>query len=548
MSERPGPTPLRQLALDYAEGRIERAAYVQARSELLDALSAARPLARATQTHASSAATTQQMVFPRPPAALAPAAPPAPAKRSTRLALLGAGLMLPLAGGLWYGLFGGTEPQAPVTPPALGSTPPAPVPADTRTPEPGLPGRPPEAPALAAPPAAVGLVEELMREERLGASQRARFLAAWREQTPADQALARESYAFRSLEEELGTLIEAERVAADGQAEAQGLLAFGRALGIDLPDLPPAPQQQPAPAATPNRTLAEGSAGASPAAASPPAADPGAAPAKQPQSTVAAPAKPIARPSDTPSAPTATVASTVAPASASASASAPASASASAPPPAPASAPTPAAAFTAATGEGAGPAQKPTAPAKGVAAPPAPGPEVAKEAPKAAPAAAAEPAKAQPPQPSLAERLPMHPGGDPCASAARTAQSPVYDCLDRIASSAMELKVIPADTPFVITARTYNPNDWCSHQPSQKCPPTADADTKTRIYLEWLAGKTGRTYRQANAADLEQATSYGLRTPQGGQGIRLVRELGLPKFPTETQALERWWRRYRQTP
>jgi hypothetical protein len=225
LSELPRPSPLRHLALEYAEGRIARTHYEQERRRLLDALGAAPNPSRDT-----SAATPGVDAGPptaEPDRGLASASPPPRpgAKRARWIAPLGAGLALPLAGALWYGLArDGTQ-----TLPAVPSVPIAAPP-----------------PVAAPTTAAVGLIEDLLRADRLGPAERNRFLAAWRERSPQAQAQARASYAFQRLQEELVRLIESERATARGDSESQGLRDFAREMGIV-----PAPAPAPAPAPSP---------------------------------------------------------------------------------------------------------------------------------------------------------------------------------------------------------------------------------------------------------------------------------------------------------
>jgi hypothetical protein len=225
------PSPLRRLALDYAAGRSDRAAYLQARRQFIETLSAAPPRPAATGAAPDPPERT------KPPTAEHRTPGQAAPSRTRRLAwrgLLGAGLAL-LSAVLFYGLFGG----------------------GARTPDP-----PPADPTAAGaagetPDAALALVDEFLQEDAWGPSERARFLLEWQRLPPGMQARAREAYAFHHLTAELGALIDAERAAGSGEPTIQGLLDFGRALGMALPE-PPRPDGdvEPLPVDRPAETTA----------------------------------------------------------------------------------------------------------------------------------------------------------------------------------------------------------------------------------------------------------------------------------------------------
>jgi hypothetical protein len=200
------PSHLRRLALDYAAGRSDRAAYLQARRQLIETLSTAPP-------HPATTGAT-----PAPPTAEHRGQGLAAPRWTHRLAwreLLGAGLALLLAA-LLYGLFSGGAP----------------------TPDPALPDTTAAGAAVETPDGALALVSEFLQEDAWGPSERARFLLEWQRLPPRMQARAREAYAFHHLTAELGALIDAERAAGSGEPTIQGLLDFGRALGMTLPQPP----------------------------------------------------------------------------------------------------------------------------------------------------------------------------------------------------------------------------------------------------------------------------------------------------------------------
>lgn len=499
MTRRAGHSPLRQLALDYAEGRSERADYLRARHRFLDTLNAAPPRPGAAPSCADRNPAPPPGDEVQPLSRPAPVPVPARARRPARMLLLGAGLALPLAAVIWYALHSGDSAEAPpAVDPAAAAPPDAP-----RVPAPAAPS-PPEPPVqesvtAGSAPTALSLIEEWRREGQWGAAERARFLDAWHRQTPAAQALARKDYAFRSLEEELRNLIDAERAAGDSEA-AQGLPAFARALGIDLPDLPPAPAPLPI-----------GTRPSVAAATSIPTTDdlpaPGAPTDRTTPPDDRSPHRIAGRQGEEPRTP-----STV-------------------PPSTDSSAP---------DTVGAAPAADAS---PGIA-------KTSKDAVKVPPAPAAVPTKA--PLPSLMERLPVRPGGEPCAGLAGRTHGSVYDCRDPFISNraaGLKLKVIPAATPFAITAEPHNVDQWCAQKPSP-CPPSADAGAKARDYCDHVGKKTGQTYRPATPADLQQAAAYGMNLPQDGRsGLRLIRELGQPQSKDEATMLDRWWHQYhRPTP
>jgi len=522
MSHSTTSSPLRRLAEEYAEGRLERAAYLEQRRRFLDSL---------TMTPPRSA-----------PVARAPglaAAPSRALKRPPWLQLVGAGITLPLAALLWYGLRGGGEAPTPNDTPVVATAPPGhsgPAPGAVLSPGP----RPPDpaaasgagpatatepAPAhpardsrpAAAAPDALALIEELLRDGRWGTSERSRFSTAWHQQSAAAQTQARTSVAFQRLEEELTSLIDAERAAGVGEPAEPGLLAFARDIGIDLPPPPPRPAPTPTPAAA-------GPASTGPAStrASTPGG-PGETAAAADDSTRAPPTTDEQRPAVArgasagggererePPAPPRSIGETATPASTADSAQSTAELHAAGAKPGPVPTPTPVA-----------------------------GPVLLKAAPP------------EPVEPSLAQRLSPQAGGEPCASAAGRTRAAVYDCLDPFASSGtsgLKLKAIPAETPFAITIEQHDLDKWCARDPSP-CAAGADTQAMATAYSAWLKGKTGKTYRPATSADLQQAAAYGITLPQERHhAIRLVRELGLPESQAETLLLERWWRQNRRAP
>ncbi len=208
------PSPLRRLALDYAAGRSERGAYLQARRQFIETLSATPPCP------ATTGAALGQPDRTKPPTAEHQGRSLSAPRRTHRLAwggFLGAGLALLLAA-LLYGLFGD---GAPTSDPVLSESTAA-----------GAAAEPPDG--------ALVLVAEFLQEDAWGPAERARFLLEWRRLSPVMQARAREGYAFHHLTAELRALIEAERAADSGEPTIRGLLDFGRALGMTLPE-PPRP-------------------------------------------------------------------------------------------------------------------------------------------------------------------------------------------------------------------------------------------------------------------------------------------------------------------
>lgn len=471
VNERLAVSPLRQLCVDYAAGRLGRAAYVQARRELLDNLERS-PVRYATPLSAAQA--------PTPPVV---AVPPQRPRRAWLPAAAAAAVLALLGIGAWLLVGGPSDP--PPAPPTAAPTPAAPAAEPAPGHPPSVAGAAPEsapeplpAPPPPAVPTAVSLVEALLDEGRLwDAATHERFLAGWREQAPEAQAEARATPAFQRLADELDAQIETERAAGGDEETIAALLGFEKAIGIERLEPPPPP-----PAPLPVEVVAPPEpAPATPAPEPEPANQDGTAAAGAPLA-----GSPAVTDSPAPSAPN------------------PGALAMPSPPPA----------------TGAGPTELPRPPVQLPAAVPG--------------------------QARITDRMPAGTGPDPCTRAAARASAAVNPCEDRMpaGTAALGLFVVPAAMPFAITAKPQQLGQWCK-QNAERCPAQADQAEKGRALATWLGQKTGRSYRPASAAELQQAAAHGFAVGRtDADTVYLVRDLSRPGSGPEETLVNLWWNRF----
>lgn len=592
MNARPAPSPLRQLASDYAVGRLGRAAYLAARRALLDQLDAHPVFSDAPAPSTDDTGSTVPVPEPGAVSAVSgPGSGPVSAPTSTAPVSakpggvagrrrwwpwVGVGAVLGLAAlaGAWLLWPGGSAPP-----------PPRPVPPRVGT-EPAPTAEPASVQAPAPLQVATAAIEELLAAGRWGPAERERFFEHWGQLDRQTRDAVRDTPVFSRLAAEIQALIDAER-AVGADAMVARLSAFATEIGMDLPapadlattvpvsiepvpagvpESPPEPSLDPA-LALQSETLAQGPDGAavrSDAGSDPKpdaAVDRGHDLEPEPQQDRVVEAIPDPDPTSDPTGPPpATVA-------ASAPETAPETVRAQAPPEL-----APEVALPAQRGGAVAPASGqdstplPTAdpgalPAATIAPPdpasssgrlrwPAPpaSPEVTPAVvPEAMPAAspAALPATTE----MLERLLAVVASDDPCTrDATRRARTATYRCRDPFTGSAAEgldLRVIPALTPFAISARPQNLAVWCERF-ARDCPPSVAA--RASAYGVWMGQKTGRDYRPASAAELAEAAAHGMSLGGGaGDLIYLVRDLERPASKVESEWLNHWWRRFHRS-
>ena len=235
MSDTQPKLGLRELAREYAGGRIDRETFRRRRARLLDELA-------------------REPVSSRRPR---PSPRPATASRSITGSVAGRRSPWPLLavilGLLALALTGGWLLLRPPTPAPSGDL--------SERPEwPASPAAPPATPAPAPPnpavarPAPFKPLQRFLLADDWSLPSRRLLMEQWRELEPRQRARVRRSAAFHVLEDELRKRIEEERSLAREQdsAKANSLLAFGQALGLVL--LPALPDQQPTQPNRPDRS------------------------------------------------------------------------------------------------------------------------------------------------------------------------------------------------------------------------------------------------------------------------------------------------------
>lgn len=149
----------------------------------------------------------------------------------------------------------------------------------------------------------------------------------------------------------------------------------------------------------------------------------------------------------------------------------------------------------------------------------------------------------------VAARLPRSATADPCTRSviAQPDSGPSARCQDPFvaaSTSHLELRVVPAATPFAITEQTHNLTEWCLRNDAL-CRGAADAGATGAAYSRWMSQQTGRSYRPATATELSEASAYDGHLGQVDQEtIRLVRPLEVTGNDLEATRLDLWWRRF----
>ncbi len=242
-----GPSQLRLLAKDYADGRLQREDYLQRRTQFLDALGNQGP------RRATPAAPRRAEAAAAPAAVDSRMAPPGRGTgrsqgRKTLVIGLGIGFALVLGAGAGVWLLGGGEPAWEVGP--RGAEDPSDEPR-SESPAATLPAPQAHAGAEIADGGEVNAeqaadsIEIFLDEANWGAAgilARGELVEQWQGFAPELRAQVRAKPAFRRLERELHETLEIERALGRGDDELASLLQFGRALGITVaaPEPPPA--------------------------------------------------------------------------------------------------------------------------------------------------------------------------------------------------------------------------------------------------------------------------------------------------------------------
>ncbi|MBL3591665.1 MAG: SUMF1/EgtB/PvdO family nonheme iron enzyme [gamma proteobacterium endosymbiont of Lamellibrachia anaximandri] len=220
MSDTQPNIKLRQLAREFAEGRIDRESYRARRAGLLDALSPTDKIAPSSERKAT--ATTDRSILP--------------------LVTAAGGLLMLAGAGLFLLFTGEDEPIS--TPPAMT--------AETQPPPP-----PPVTPEMEE--TLVTVLQAFVQSDDWREESRERLLQAWQSRGAQAKAKVRSSRWFHDLETDFQSRLEEERGLATSRngERVKSLLDFGRRLGLQhgIKDktliVAPPPEKKPRPVSPP---------------------------------------------------------------------------------------------------------------------------------------------------------------------------------------------------------------------------------------------------------------------------------------------------------